>query len=170
MPNPEFASRDAVHTLYRDHHGWLVQLLRRKLRGNLDNAADLAHDTFERVMKANLAPVLQEPRGFLTTVATNVLRTHLRRNMIEQAYLDVLAMQPDVHAPSPETQALLIEALDAACRVLDGLPPRTRRIFLMGQVEGLPYKQIAEELDVSVNIVQKAIVKGIRHCYAAVYG
>lgn len=170
MPTPELAPREALHNLYRDHHGWLLQLLRRKLGGNLDHAADIAHDTFERVMKTNLKPVMQEPRGYLTTVATNVVRNHIRRSMIEQAYLDALATQPETHAPSPETQALLIEALDMACQVLEGLPARTRRIFLMGQVEGLPYKQIAEELDVSLNVVQKAIVKGIQHCYAAVYG
>ncbi|WP_350649943.1 sigma factor, partial [Pseudomonas sp. HY13-MNA-CIBAN-0226] len=40
-----------VEVLYNDHHHWLTGWLRRKL-GCPDNAADLAQDTFIRVLSA----------------------------------------------------------------------------------------------------------------------
>ena len=56
-----------VHRLYREHHAWLVELLSRKL-GNREQAADLAHDAFERILRAG-AVQAGEPRAYLTTVA-----------------------------------------------------------------------------------------------------
>lgn len=47
MPMP---SNDSVQTLYSDHHGWLHAWLRSKL-GNAADAADLAQDTFVRLLQ-----------------------------------------------------------------------------------------------------------------------
>ena len=44
-----------VEVLYNDHHHWLTGWLRRKL-GCPDNAADLAQDTFIRVLSAGKRP------------------------------------------------------------------------------------------------------------------
>ncbi|MES2531993.1 MAG: RNA polymerase subunit sigma, partial [Pseudomonadota bacterium] len=44
MPAAEPALHAPLHTLYRDHHGWLQGGLRKKL-GNAFDAADLAQDT-----------------------------------------------------------------------------------------------------------------------------
>ena len=41
---------DAVSGLYHAHHGWLYAWLRKKLNCS-HNAADIAHDTFVRVME-----------------------------------------------------------------------------------------------------------------------
>ena len=57
-----------VETLYREHHGWLRGWLRQRLNNQAD-AADLAHDTFIRVMLARSAESLREPRHYLATVA-----------------------------------------------------------------------------------------------------
>ncbi|ULU26068.1 sigma factor [Dyella terrae] len=61
------ASR-AVEALYADHHGWLRGWLRHRL-GNESDAADLAQDTFVRVIRSRQAPEIRQPRDFLATVA-----------------------------------------------------------------------------------------------------
>lgn len=162
----------SVQSLYREHHQWLVALLRRKLGGNVENAADLAQDTFERILcaQAQGALNLNEPRAYLTTVASRLAAQYFRRQALEQAYLDALALQPDVCAPSVEERALVLEALTLVSRVLDGLPERTRTVFLLSQLDGLTYPQIAETIGTSVNVVQKAMSQALRHCYLAVYG
>ena len=159
----------AVTQIYRHHHGWLVNLLWRKL-GNVENAADLAQDTFARLLCAGDATALREPRAYLTTVSTRLTAHYFRRLALERAYLDVLAQQPEATAPSPEARALVVEALTAVSCVLDQLPPRTREAFLLSQLDGLTYREIAEQLDVTVNVVQKAMGKAFLHCYNAVYG
>ncbi|MFJ1299218.1 sigma-70 family RNA polymerase sigma factor [Pseudomonadota bacterium AL_CKDN230030165-1A_HGKHYDSX7] len=169
MRPAEFPSSDDFVSLYREHHGWLVQMLRRRLAGNTENAADLAHDTFERVMRSESRAAFIEPRGFLTTVAKHLLIDQSRRRAVEQAYLETLAARCEAVEPSPEAHALVLEALNAVCRMLEQLPLRARRVFVLAQVEGLPYRDIAQQLDISVAAVQRDIVKAWEHCYAVLY-
>ena len=169
MPPAHFASSAEFVSLYREHHGWLVQMLRRRLAGNADNAADLAHDTFERVMRSESRAAFAEPRGFLTTVAKRLLIDQSRRRAIEQAYLETLAARSEAFEPSPETHALVVEALDAVCRMMEQLPARVRRVFVLAQVEGLPYLDVARELGISVAAVQRDMIKAWEHCYTVLY-
>ncbi|GGB97435.1 RNA polymerase sigma factor [Oxalicibacterium flavum] len=159
---------DLVTQLYRQHHGWLVGLLRRKL-GNLDHADDLAQDTFARILTARDTPSLNEPRAYLTTVSSRLIAQYFRRLSLERSYLDALASMPEDSAPSPETRMLVLEALTAVSRVLDGLSPRVRDIFLLSQLDGLPYAEIAARHGMTVNAVQKSMIRAYQHCYAAVY-
>ncbi len=159
---------DTVTALYRNHHGWLHDRLRRKL-GCTHRAADLAHDTFERLWKAGLTPALAEPRAYLTTIAQRLAINQFRRQALEQAYLDVLARQPAAHAPSAEEQAIVIETLDEIWRLLDGMPERRRQVFLLAQIEGLAHAEIARQLGVTLNIVHKEAAAALRHCYQAIY-
>ncbi|MBK8320421.1 MAG: sigma-70 family RNA polymerase sigma factor [Betaproteobacteria bacterium] len=157
-----------VGHLYQHHHGWLVGLLRRKL-GNLENAHDIAQDTFIRILGAGELVELREPRAYLTTIATRLTAQHFRRLALERAYLDAIANLPEATTPSPETRLLVVEALSEVSRVLDGLHPRVREIFLLSQFDGLTYATIAKAQGVSVSFVQKSMSKAFMHCYQAVY-
>src|SRR5690606_14230941 len=112
-----------------------VRLLRRKL-GEMEHAADLAHDTFERILRADLGPVVAAPRAYLTTVAQRLAISHFRRAAVQRAFLEALAARPEATAPSPEQQLQFQQSLLAILEVLDGLSLRTRRIFLLAQFDG----------------------------------
>lgn len=158
--------QQTIHTLYSDHHGWLHNWLRRKL-GCSQRAADLAHDTFLRLLAREEAVAIQEPRAFLTTVAQRVLSNHRRRECIERAYLDVLAQMPEALAPSPEDSAMLLETLVEIDRLLDGLPRPVKRAFLLAQLDGLSQAAIAAELGISVTTVKRYLVRAGVQCYFA---
>lgn len=159
------ASANSLHALYRTHHGWLCGWLRRRL-GCSEQAADLAQDVFLRVIARRDSLYLAEARALLTTIARGLVIDHYRRAALERAYLEALAALPEAEAPSPETQYLLIETLVELDRLLDGLPPKVRRAFLLSQVDGLGYAQIARELGVSVSSVQQYMTRAYRTCYA----
>ena len=74
--------RQQVHTLYRDHHAWLQHWLRRRL-GNVGDAADLAHDTFARILDSRLPAVLHEPRAYLTTDVYKRQGVHVTRELAQ---------------------------------------------------------------------------------------
>ncbi len=164
------AVSDAVHgevsTLYVDHHGWLLGWLRRRL-GDAHQAADLAHDTFVRLLAREEPVLAREPRAFLTTVAQRVLFNHYRRQQLERAYLEALAQAPQALALSPEARALLLETLDEIDRLLDGLPPAVRRAFLLSQLDGMAQADIAATLGVSLTTVKRYIVQAGVQCYFA---
>lgn len=162
-------ARQHVQVLYREHHGWLRGWLRRRL-GNDTLALDLAQDAFLRLLSGR-CPVeaIRTPRAYLTTVAHGLVVNHWRRQAIEQAYLDALAARGEAASPSPEESRLAMEALEEIAALLDGLPARVRKAFLLSQLDGWTYPRIAEHLGISVNMVQKAMVRALRACYRIVY-
>lgn len=166
MTASELAFRQCLHELYTDHHGWLVQWLRRRL-GCAHGAADLAHDTFLRLLGLHELPELKEPRAYLTTTASRLLIDRARRQQIEQAYLAelTLAAQSTEHHPSPEQILAAVEALDRICLMLDGLGAKPRRAFLLHYLDGLTHAAIAAELGVSTKMVQKYLVRALLHCH-----
>lgn len=155
-----------VEVLYNDHHHWLTGWLRRKL-GCPDNAADLAQDTFIRVLSARQAPTLIEPRAFLTTVAKRVLFNFYRRQDLERAYLEALAQMPEHVAPSEEDRAIILQTLLELDQLLDGLPKQVKRAFLLAQLEGLTYAQIGAQLGISIATVKRHLTKAAMRCYFA---
>lgn len=163
-------ARQQVQALYREHHGWLRSWLRRRL-GNDTLALDLAQDAFVRLLVGR-CPVeaIRTPRAYLTTVAHGLVVNHWRRQAIEQAYLDALAARGELAAPSPEESRLALETLEEIATLLEGLPATVRKAFLLSQLEGWTYPRIAEHLGVTVNVVQKAMVRALRACYGVVYG
>ena len=86
------------------------------------------------------------------------------------AYLAYLAAIPEAYAPSPEEQAEQLQSLARLDRLLDGLPPKARSAFLLSQLDGLTYPEIAERLGVSLSSVQQYMLRAMSACYAAFYG
>ncbi|MFJ3047294.1 sigma-70 family RNA polymerase sigma factor [Herbaspirillum chlorophenolicum] len=157
----------SIEALYCDHHSWLKGWLLRRL-GNTEQAADLAHDTFIRLLSSERVPAtLHEPRAYLTTVAQNLVSNHWRREKLEKAYLDALAHAPAGLAPSPEEQAILLETLLELDQLLDGLPAIVKRAFLLSQLDGQTHAQVAEALGISVPTVKRYLVKALQRCYFA---
>ncbi|WP_350283514.1 sigma-70 family RNA polymerase sigma factor [Nitrosomonas sp.] len=168
MPATDLAAQ-RVHILYTDHHGWLYNWLRRKL-GNTCDAADLAHDTFLRVMASRQIPLQlgEEPRALLTYIAKGLVIDHWRRQDVERAYLEALAHLPEAEVPSPETRLIIIDALMRIDAMLTSLSGRTREIFLLAQLDGLTLQQIAERTQTPVITVRRHIHKALVACMAVV--
>lgn len=162
MPSPAVVA--PIDTLYREHRDWLLGWMRRRLNdGHM--AADLTQDTFVRVIVGGQAQVLQEPRAYLTTLAQRVLYNFWRRRELERAWLEALAAQPDELAPSPETYALVREALETLDRWLDGLPSKAREAFLLRRLEGLAHGEIAQRMGISISSVERYIKQAVVHLY-----
>ncbi len=147
--------------MYGEHHGWLQGWLRRRLGHGFD-AADLAQDTFLRILanrEAFDASLLRAPQPYLSTIAKGLVADFLRRKDLARAYLEVLAGLPEPQMPSLETRAILLEALTAIAAMLDGLKPLVRETFILSQLEGLTYAEIAKRLGIRLRTVNNHMAK-----------
>ncbi|MFJ2709308.1 sigma-70 family RNA polymerase sigma factor [Pseudomonas sp. NPDC087346] len=157
-------SQHSLDELYRDHRGWLESWLRRRL-GNAWDAADLSQDTFLRVLCSSQSIIeMREPRAYLLTVGKRLLSNFYTRRSLEQAYLSALANLPEESVPSPELRWALLETLQALDELLDGLPRPVRRAFLLSQLDGLGYREIAERLNVSERTIKRYMAQAYEHC------
>lgn len=152
-----------VHALYARHHGWLHAWLRRRL-GCAHQAADVAHDTYLRVLCSGQAPQDDHARPHLIHIARGLVVDRHRRQLVEQAYLDALARQPASLAPSPEEQAIALQTLLRVDAMLASLEPAVRQTFLLSQFAGLTYGEIAQRLSISPSTVRKHMALALQRC------
>src|SRR5690606_29344446 len=97
--------------------------------------------------------------------AQRVLFNFWRRRSLEIAWLEALAWQPESYAPSAEDYALVREAIEILDRLLDGLPLRVRKVFLMNRLEEMTHVEIARALGISVATVERDMKRALTHCY-----
>ncbi|CAA0119631.1 sigma-70 family RNA polymerase sigma factor [Zhongshania aliphaticivorans] len=153
-----------IPELYTEHHSWLQFWLQRRLGCSMD-AEDLAQDTFVRVIRSQQNPrLLQEPRHFLVTVAKGLTIDLFRRRSLERQYLEALHNLPEHQWPSEEDRALTLEALLQFDAMLAGLGVKVREAFLLSQLDGKTYPQIAELLGVSLRTVKNYMAKAMEAC------
>ena len=75
-----------------------------------------------------------------------------------------LALQPENVVPSVEERHLVLEALLLVDQMLAGLPSKVRQAFLLAQLDGLTYRQIALRLAVSERSVKNYMTRAMLAC------
>ena len=157
----------SIDQLYRHHHTWLHQWLRKKI-GNTEQAADLVQDTFIKILQTRDALLgIKEPRAYLVTVARHLMIDQVRRKRIEQSYLNELsAMEHMLDAiPSPEETLEVIQAIDQICQALSSVSDKAQQAFVMHYFEGFTQKEIALKIGVSTKMIQKYLASCLVKCY-----
>lgn len=156
-----------VGDLYKEQHRWLRGWLRSRVDCS-QLAADLVQDVFVRLLSSadrqGSLEAVREPRSFLATVARRQMIDHFRRQRLERAWLQALAETPEALDISAEDRLILMETLVQLDAMLAALGDKVRQAFLLSQLEGMTYRDIARALGVSLVTVNRYIAKATRHC------
>ena len=105
-----------------------------------------------------------QARQYLRTMANGLCIDLWRRREVEQAWLDALAAHPEAVAPSAEERAIVIETLCGIDAMLRQLPEKVATAFVLSQLHGLRYREIAVQLQVSERMVKKYMARAMLHC------
>jgi RNA polymerase sigma-70 factor (ECF subfamily) len=153
------------------HRAELLQYLQKRLR-DPEVAADLAQETYTRMMKYRDVDHIEDFRLMQFRIANNLIfeyhRTRQRHHTDEHYSLDdtgpIRSVEPPVEAIIDARQAVntLLK------RTITQLPPKCRLAFMLSRFDGMSYPQIAERMDISVKMVEKHITKALLACRAAV--
>ena len=87
-----------------------------------------------------------------------------RRQSLERCYLEALSHNPALVALSSEHYHLVFEALNEIDAALDKLKPAVKQAFLLAQIEGLKYQQIADNMGISLITVKRYIKQALVQC------
>jgi RNA polymerase sigma factor (sigma-70 family) len=143
--------------------------LRAYLHGrfpSLQDQDDIVQDTYARLLRARAAGTIRHPKAFLFTTARNAALDFFRRkrgvSIDDVTHFDessVLVDRPDLVELVSREQEL--EILAEAVRAL---PDRCRQVIMLRYLDGLAYKEIAVQLDISPETVKAQMAKGMRRC------
>ena len=146
------------------YYGRLLRFLKRRGR-SMEDAADLAQDTFARLSSTDLRQV-QKPESFLFTTALNLLRDQARSAQARHAALSVPVEDNQLICPAPQVDRVLdgeqrMRVLETA---LHELSPKCRAVFVLFHFDGLSQRDIADQLRISVSMVEKYVRQAVNHC------
>lgn len=159
-PGPGEPQRALVDLLYRDHAPGLQRRLRARL-GSSEEASDLVHEAFARLLGARATERLREPGAFLNRIVRNLLIDRARRSAARPLHVPILPGLA-LAVPPDQGEAIELEQMRSRYREAVGsLPPRTREVFVLHRIEGVGYKEIAARLDISVRTVEWHIAQAI---------
>jgi RNA polymerase sigma factor (sigma-70 family) len=147
-------------TGFFEYYEELIGTWTRRLR-NRQQAEDLTHDTFVRVLESHASEVAQ-PRAYLHQTARNIAVDAYRREERREA-LTLQAVDQAPHSGDPEHYMHAIQLADSIERALVELPLNCRKIFIWQKIEGLTQQEIAVRLGLSKNMVEKYMIRTLRH-------
>lgn len=145
----------------------LVRYLSRKVRNNED-ANDLAQEALLRMHKFQQSQQLDNAKAFLFKTANNLVIDQIRRAKVHDRYISWENAQVDVSSdnqkcvPSVERTVSAEQELDQIYQVVDQMPEKVKRAFLMHRGKDMSYPEIAQEMGVSTSMVEKYIVKALK--------
>ncbi|ARU29159.1 RNA polymerase sigma factor [Cellvibrio sp. PSBB006] len=159
----------SVEALYHCYRHSLLNYLAGILPGGRQDAAEILHETYVRLLRQEDLTRLQEnPRAYIFAIATNLVRDSLRRrsSRMTDAHIDF----DELEFPSDEstpTRALDWEdSLNRLKQSLLELPVITRQIFLLSRFDELTYPEIADALNISTRTVERHMstaIKALQH-------
>ncbi len=145
------------------HEGDVRAWLRRATPAGLE-VGDVVQEAYCRIAYRTNPANLQSGRAYFFTVARNIVREHFRRGRVVQfeplTEMDISDIVDD--RPSAERIFEARQQFGIIWRLMDQLPDRCRRIFLLRKVDGLSQREIARAVGVTENVVEKQIAHGLK--------
>lgn len=142
--------------LFSEHIDSLRNFLYYKC-GDLEQAEDLAQESFVKLWEKCAEVIWETARGFLFTVAK---RLFLNKVSHDKVVLNFQKENSDEKQDvDPEFVLQHKEFQEKLEKAIGELPERQRQIFLLNRIDKLSYKEVADVMNISVKAVEKSLGK-----------
>jgi RNA polymerase sigma-70 factor, ECF subfamily len=149
------AADRSFEELYRGHRGDVFRVALREL-GNVHDAEDVTQAAFADAYRAVLrGSQPQSPRAWLLAIAENVRRRRYRTSLRRPR-------EEPTDADFPLSADLPHELAHALAAALADLPHDQRRAFVLRELAGLSYEEIATATDSTVGAIQMQLFRARR--------
>lgn len=135
---------------------------------SLPDHDDVVQETYTRLLRARQNGRLTYAKAFLFTAARNIAidMFRRRRGVVHETLSDVAEVPLLEEMPGVDETLDRQQRLDLLIEAVSALPERCRQVMMLRHLDGLSYKQIAEQLGISPETVKVHRVKGVRACVA----
>lgn len=156
------SDRSDTNKLWLTFYGELIGSWIRRADSRQD-AEDVTHDAVLHLLESNTSTILN-PKAYLHQSVRNRLIDKHRRTLI----MDIVPLhelKEDLHPvlTDPDTQVRTTQLLESLKMALAELPLKCRQVFLLHKLEGYSQQEIAQQLGISVNMVEKHMMRAARY-------
>ncbi|MEN9656844.1 MAG: hypothetical protein RL571_309 [Pseudomonadota bacterium] len=144
---------------YHDLHHFISRSI-----GCRDKAQDVVQEAYARVLASSGDHKDSALGALLYTTAKNIVIDQYRQNKSRQydnyEQLELAASRAD----EPEHRAAGRQSMNRLLALIDNLPPRCKEAFVLYKFEGLSHAEIAKQMGISINMVEKHIINALVIC------
>lgn len=131
---------------------------------------DIAQETFVRAFLAEKKGEIQHPKAYIYRIARNLaFETLTKKSTQLTSYIEDSCDQSLLQSGEDvEGHMIVTEKFDRVKAAIAEMPPQCQRVFIMHKVYGFKYKEISQQLGISVSTVEKHIMTGLKKCRQSV--
>lgn len=127
--------------------------------GDVDLATDITQETFIKVWEKQFDNSKGLLKSLLYKIAADIFKDHLRHNkIIQESAFELKRLYTSTADDIDETNKLKQKYEIALAK----LPEKQRVVFLMNKLDGLTYKEIAQDLSLSLKAIEKRMGQALK--------
>ncbi len=133
--------------------------LARWLTRNEQDAQDVVQEAYLRAFRFFPSFRGGDPRAWLMKIVRNTCYTwlHTNRPLQDAAEFDENFVPPDSRTPNPEEVVLQNDSAALLRKALEKLPPNSREVLILRELEGMSYREIANITGMPVGTVMSSL-------------
>ncbi len=129
--------------------------------GDEEIATDIAQDTFMRIWEKQMVIEPKTAKNLLIKIGRDLYIN--RYNKEKRAFNFFETYQINEEGLSPEDQLNFDELQKAYEDALRTMPEKQREVFLMSRIDELKYREIADQLGLSIKAIEKRMSLALDH-------
>ena len=148
------------HTLEK-YFRWMYRplcLYALNITESYEDSEDIVQQIFVELLEKAVAGSLEveDMKGYLYTVVRNRAVKYAKKNQ------EKVSMESAMYLTDENALSISVEEEALVWDWIDALPTERRNIFLMAKQQGMKYKEIAVQLDISVKTVEGQMGKALK--------
>ncbi len=133
-----------------------------KRTGDPQLSQDILHEVFLKIKQIDANTEIKYPKAYLYRIANNLIIDHQR---FQSKFEDNAQEQLEqIDTVSPEHTAEHKQRLEIVSAAIAELPEKTRSVFRMQRIQQVEKSQVASQLGISVNMVEKHLRRAVQYC------
>ena len=129
-----------------------------------EDAEEIVQDIFVKIWEnRNELNELLSFNSYLFTIAKNTMLNRIRKKVNEQNYKEYLKNCSTIEHNSTMNEVIFADLERFTDKAIEKLPPRRRQIYVLSRKEGLTYKEIAAQMEISKKTVEIQMSKAIAY-------
>lgn len=162
LNSPEASRNRRITELFRKYQSQLRQFIKRRV-DSVEEGEDILQDVFYQIIKVDFdEDTVEKASSWLYTVTRNlIIDRHRKQREEEMPYLkesdeegtfvrEVASLMFDEDA-SPESDMLRAVVWEELEKALCELPEEQRVVFEMIELQGIPFREIADSTGIAIN-------------------